>query len=146
MLQIVDPCSNFSVSSPLLCTRTSPWPWAYLWKTTGVAVTKPIPSVPSASHFIRIIKILSIVYHVHTWQVSKQLGCGDTCLIWSWLNGFKRNICEIKISLTENRRSSSRPQAVSLGPCRRSEPWLTDPSIKREWHESVSEWAELCAE
>ena len=26
--------------------------------------------------------ILAIVYHVHIWQVSPQLGCGDTCQIW----------------------------------------------------------------
>ena len=27
---------------------------------------------------------LPIEYHVHIWQVSPQLGCGDTCQIWMW--------------------------------------------------------------
>ena len=48
--------------------------------------TKPIFSVPliflifspSSKHW------LPIEYHVHIWQVSPQLSCGDTSQIWKW--------------------------------------------------------------
>ena len=43
-------------------------------------VTKPISSAPLFSYFFNITKYtLAIEYHVHIWQVSPQLNCGDTC-------------------------------------------------------------------
>ena len=37
-------------------------------------------------HFFCNHHWLTIEYHVHIWQVSPQLDCGDTCKIWTWLN------------------------------------------------------------
>ena len=34
--------------------------------------------------------MLAIEYHVHIWQVSLQLSCGDTCQIWMWCKEFNR--------------------------------------------------------
>ena len=53
---------------------------------SGVGVTKPISSVPLFSYFFSIAKKnrLTIENHVHIWQVSPQLSCGDTWRIWMW--------------------------------------------------------------
>ena len=62
-----------------------------------MGVTKPISSVPLFSEFFSIVKnTLAIEYHVHIWQVSPQLGCGDTCQIWMWYKEFDRHFCEIE--------------------------------------------------
>ena len=34
--------------------------------------------------------MLVIEYHVHIWQVSSQLICGDTCQIWMWYKEYNR--------------------------------------------------------
>ena len=52
----------------------------------GVEVTNPIFSVSLFSHFFWMIKNwIPRWYHVHIWQVSPQLSCGDTWQIWMWL-------------------------------------------------------------
>ena len=38
--------------------------------------------------------MLAIEYHVHTWQVSPQFSCGDTCQIWMCGEESNRYICE----------------------------------------------------
>ena len=40
--------------------------------------------------------MLDIEYHINIWQVSPQLGCGDTCQIWMWLKESKRYFCKIE--------------------------------------------------
>ena len=68
---------------------------------TGVGTTKPDSSDPLFSHFFTLSKHwLSIEYHVHIWQVSLQLSCGDTHQIWKWLKEPSRYYCIIKIALT----------------------------------------------
>ena len=37
-------------------------------------------------------------YHIHIWQVSPQLSCGDTWQIWTWLEISDLYFCWIKIS------------------------------------------------
>ena len=39
---------------------------------------------------------LAIEYHVHIWQVSPQLSCGDTCQIWMWSKESNRYFCKIE--------------------------------------------------
>ena len=58
-------------------------------RSSGVGVTQLI-SVLLFSQFSGSSKHwVPIDYHIHTWQVSPQLSCGDTCQIWMW---FKKNI------------------------------------------------------
>ena len=40
--------------------------------------------------------MLPIEYHVHIWQVSPQLSCGDSCLIWMWCKESNRYLSSIK--------------------------------------------------
>ena len=48
-------------------------------------VIKPIFSVPLIYNFFKMIKTSSSIwYHVHIWQVSPQLSCGDPWHIWTW--------------------------------------------------------------
>ena len=58
-------------------------------------------------------------YHVHIWQVSPQLSCGDTWQIWTWLKVSNLYFCKIKISRDGeiNERSLSNPH-----------PWLARTS------------------
>ena len=41
--------------------------------------------------------MLAIEYHVHIWQVSPQLSCGDTCQLWMWRNESSKYFGIIKI-------------------------------------------------
>ena len=40
--------------------------------------------------------MLAIEYHVHIWQVSPQLSCGDTCQIWMKFKECNRYYCQIE--------------------------------------------------
>ena len=40
--------------------------------------------------------VLAIEYHVHSWHVSPQLSCGNTCQIWIWFKERNRHFCEIE--------------------------------------------------
>ena len=65
------------------------WSWFSVHRKchycSGVGVTKPIAFVPLFSNFSSSPKYtLANEYHVHIWQVSPQLSCGDTCQIWMW--------------------------------------------------------------
>ena len=40
--------------------------------------------------------MLTIEYHVHVWQVSPQLSCGDTCQTWKWLKESNRYFHKIE--------------------------------------------------
>ena len=40
--------------------------------------------------------MLAIEYHIHTWQVSPQLSCGDTCQIWMGVKVCNKYFCEIE--------------------------------------------------
>ena len=40
--------------------------------------------------------MLAIEYHVHIWQVSLQLSCGDTCQIWMTFKEYNRYFCQIE--------------------------------------------------
>ena len=40
--------------------------------------------------------MLAIEYHVHIWQVSPQLSCGDTCQIWMRFKECNRYFCQIE--------------------------------------------------
>ena len=40
--------------------------------------------------------LLAIEYHVHIWQVSPQLSCGDTCQIWMRFKECNRYFCDIE--------------------------------------------------
>ena len=66
------------------------WPGLFrlCWKRDGVGGTKPISPFPIFSALS--IHCLFIKYHVHIWQVSPQLSCGDTCLTWMWFKISKR--------------------------------------------------------
>ena len=51
----------------------------------GVGVTKPISPFRYFPYILPLSKHwLHFEYHVHIWQVSPQLSCGDTCQIWTW--------------------------------------------------------------
>ena len=45
--------------------------------------------------------MLAIKYHVHIWQVSPQLSCGDTYQIWMWSKNVTGTFARSKILLTE---------------------------------------------
>ena len=45
--------------------------------------------------------MLAIEYHVHIWQVSLQLSCGDTCQIWMRCKECKWYFCQIENVLME---------------------------------------------
>ena len=40
--------------------------------------------------------MLAVEYHVHIWQVSPQLSCGDTCQIWMRFKEYNRYFCQIE--------------------------------------------------
>ena len=42
---------------------------------------------------------LFVVCHVHVWQVSTQLCCGDTCQTWTGFNRY--NVCYTKLKLSQ---------------------------------------------
>ena len=55
--------------------------------------------------------MLAIEYHVHVWQVSLQLSCGDTCQVWMWCKESSRYFGRIEnFAYGEiNKRSFSNP-------------------------------------
>ena len=40
--------------------------------------------------------MLAIEYHVHIWQVSPQLSCGDSCQIWMWCKESNRYLDRVE--------------------------------------------------
>ena len=60
--------------------------WDIIWSRGGGYLFNFLPSVifPNFSAFSK--HWLLIEYHIHIWQVSPQLSCGDTCQIWMWFN------------------------------------------------------------
>ena len=54
----------------------------------------PFHYVPSFSELWK--HLLFIEYHIHIWQVSPQLSCGDTCQLWMWFEEFNKYFCKIK--------------------------------------------------
>ena len=67
--------------------------------------------------------MLAIEYHVHIWQVSPQLSCGDTCQIWMRFKECNRYFCQIEnFAYGEiDERNFSNPH-----------PWTNDDPIY--WH------------
>ena len=93
--------------------------WSYC--SPGVGVTKPIFSVPLFSQFSEWSKQwLPVWYHVHIWQVSAQLSCGDTWQIWTWLKVSDLYFSQITISCNGeiNEWSFSNPH-----PCTKPSAW-----------------------
>ena len=39
---------------------------------------------PQANFSILPKYLLDYLHHIHIWQVSPQLSCGNTCQIWTW--------------------------------------------------------------
>ena len=62
--------------------------------------------------------MLAIEYHIHIWQVSLQLSCGDTCQIWMRFKECNRYFCEIENfaygEIDERSYSNPHPRTV---PC-----------------------------
>ena len=60
--------------------------------------------------------MLAIEYHIHIWQVSPQLSCGDTCQIWMWCKNSKKYFSRIEnFAYGEiNERSFSNPHPSSV--------------------------------
>ena len=44
-----------------------------------------------------------MAYHIHIWEMSPQLSCGDICQMWMWFEESNMYFCKIgpKISLTK---------------------------------------------
>ena len=60
-----------------------------------VGVTKPIFSVIHSLEMKFPKHWLPIKYHIHIWQGSTQLCCGDPCQIWMWCKRCDRYLCKI---------------------------------------------------
>ena len=89
------------LSQTSVCCITNKNRQSSIHNRSGVGVTKPISSVPFFPKFSALSKhTLDIGYHVYIWQVSPQLSCGGTCLIWKWFNEYNRYFCQIEILLT----------------------------------------------
>ena len=62
--------------------------------------------------------MLVIEHHVHIWQVSPQLSCGDICQIWMWLVESNRYFSRIENfaygEINEQRFSNPTPVQVSI--------------------------------
>ena len=52
--------------------------------STGVGVTKAPFVNFSVSKMLLSKYLLDYLHHIHIWQVSPQLSCGNTCQIWTW--------------------------------------------------------------
>ena len=80
------------------------------------------PNFPSLSK-----QTLVIEYHIYIWQMSPQLGCGDSCQIWMWFKESNRYFRMIEnLAYGEiNERSFSNPH-----------PWSTqaDPNCLPQWY------------
>ena len=51
----------------------------------GVGVTKLRSLISPLAKFSILSKyLLDYLHHIHIWQVSPQLSCGNTCQIWTW--------------------------------------------------------------
>ena len=72
------------------------WGWGRWWGWWWCWGIKPISSVPLFSHFRVINILLSMEHHVHIWQVSPQLSCGDNCLIWMWFEESSMYYCKME--------------------------------------------------
>ena len=59
---------------------------------------------------------MAIEYDVYIWQVSPQLGCGDTCQIWMWFEESDTYFCHIEnFAYGEiNERNFSNPHPSSV--------------------------------
>ena len=81
--------------------------------------------------------MLAIEYHVHIWQVSPQLRCGDTCQIWMRFKEWNRYFCQIEyFAYGEiDARNFSNPHPWSALTCmtRASRP----TTMMRLWNTSV---------
>ena len=67
-----------------------------------MGVTKTIPPFHYFPNFSTSPKYtLAIEYHVHIWQVSRQLSCGDTCQIWIGFKNITDTFTRSKILLME---------------------------------------------
>ena len=54
-------------------------------ETQGWGLLSQFPPFRYIPNFSALPKyMLAIEYHVHIWQVSPQLSCGDICQIWMW--------------------------------------------------------------
>ena len=86
------------IESGLLSLASSPgdsdvwWKWLPGLRTSATlhpaqewGLLSQFPLFRYFSHFSASPKyMLAIKYHVHIWQVSPQLSCGDICQIWMW--------------------------------------------------------------
>ena len=63
--------------------------------TKGV-VHKFLPFRYFPNFFQHCHNTLAFEYHVHIWQVSPQLSCGNIRQIWMWFKESKRYFCEIR--------------------------------------------------
>ena len=59
---------------------------------------------------------LPIEYHIHIWQMSPQLSCGDICQIWMWFEESSVYFCKIEnlANGETNERSFSNPHPCSV--------------------------------
>ena len=83
---------------------------------TGVGVTKRIPRFHWFYTFLEVSKYcVPIEHHVHIWQVSSQLSCGDTYRIWMW--SIESNRCYTRSkSIKENEMNCrNSPSRASTG-------------------------------
>ena len=83
-------------------------------------------TIPLFSQFFIITKQwVPTEYHIHIWQVSLQLCCSDTCQIWLWFKGYKRNFCKLEISSMEKLTNGA-----LVGP-------HPSPDLRRPWDMSL---------
>ena len=89
--------------------------WQLHWPTCHVQGWGLLSQFPLFRYFPKIFFAVkthfNVKYGVHIWQVSPQLGCGDTCQIWMWFEESNIYFCEIEnFAYGEiNERSFSNP-------------------------------------
>ena len=91
--------SSLSCTNPLIC-NFSLWlrPCSAIDRklALGWGLLRRFPPFRYFPNFSTSPKyVLAIEYHVHIWQVSPQLSCGDTCQIWIRFKECNRYFCQI---------------------------------------------------
>ena len=78
-----------------------PWQYHMIWAKTSVikhvnlgGITLALLAIFAARDTLDYANVwvtsFICLYHIHIWQVSPQLNCGDTCQIWIWLDGYEK--------------------------------------------------------
>ena len=96
--------------------------WVWVWVSgVGLGWGLRFPPFRYFPNFSTSPKyMLAIEYHVHIWQVSPQLSCGDICQIWMRFKECNRYFCQIEYfaygEIDERNFSNPHPRVGSILP------------------------------